>query len=39
VCAAVFTVIRAVLLFCQGFDQGFGVRQKSDLQSIFSKDK
>ncbi|MGA2849450.1 MAG: hypothetical protein ABSE46_10665 [Terracidiphilus sp.] len=32
-------VIRAALLFQLGLEQGFGVRQKSNLQSIFSEDE
>jgi hypothetical protein len=39
VSAFVVAGIRAALLFHQGFEQGFEVRQKSDLQSIFSKDE
>ena len=36
--AFIVSVIRASLQFVQGFEQGFGFRQKSDLQTIFSKD-
>ncbi len=39
VCAFVVSVVRAALLFHRGFEQGFGIRQKSDLQSIFSNEK
>jgi hypothetical protein len=39
VCAFVASLIRAALLFGQGFEQGFGVRQKSDLQNLFPRDE
>jgi hypothetical protein len=36
VSAFIVSLIRAALLMTQGFEQGFGVRQKSDSQSFFS---
>jgi hypothetical protein len=39
VCAWVVATVRAALLFRQGFEQGLRLRQKSDLQTIFSKDE
>jgi len=39
VCAFVVSVIRAAFLFSQGFEQGFGSRRHSDLQTIFSSDE
>lgn len=38
VCAFVVAGIRATLLFDQGLEQGSEVRQKNELQGIFSKD-
>lgn len=38
VCAFIVAVVRAALFFTQGVEQGLEVRQKSDLQSLFSKE-
>jgi hypothetical protein len=37
--AFVVSAVRAALLFHQGIEQGLGIRQKSDLQGIFSKEQ
>jgi len=37
--ASFVAIVRAALLFQQGFELGFSVRQKGDLQSIFSEDE
>ncbi len=39
VCGLAAVAIRGALRFWQGFEQGFGVRLKSDMQTIFSRDE